>query len=124
MDLIELNLNKGRQRQGSPEEVRERCLVEVVFELSLEGQRKQTLKDEAGRAFQAEGTARAKRGGGRVWSMCREGTSQHEEQAGWTGSWGGSRQTARSASEESALNGACLALWPPCGQHSGRGRVS
>lgn len=48
--------------------------MEVASELSLEGQRNQTLKDEAGRAFQREGTAWAK--GGR-W----EGTQSVEEKA-------------------------------------------
>lgn len=43
--------SKGGQRvKVTPRGVRESCLV-VVSELSLEGHKSQTLKDEAGRAF-------------------------------------------------------------------------
>lgn len=52
------NTTKGAQESGLLQGgVRESCLVKVVSELSPEGQRNQPLKDEVGRAFQAEGTA-------------------------------------------------------------------
>lgn len=56
---------RGPKSQAARGGIREGCLVEAVSGLSLEGRRNQTLRDAAGRAFQAEGQPGQRAGGGR-----------------------------------------------------------
>lgn len=55
--LLGTQTTKGQESRSLRGEVQASCLVEAASELSIEGQKDQTLKEEAGRAFQAEGTA-------------------------------------------------------------------
>lgn len=74
-----------------------------MSEPSLEEQRNQTLKDEAGMAFQAEPRQRV--GGGKVHSMCRE-----RQQPAWLGSEDPKEQVAGPASG-AGLQGHRDLLW-------------
>lgn len=96
--------------------IREGCLVEAVSGLSLKGRRNQTLRDAAGRAFQAEGWPGQGVGGGRQYRRERHQpawlrSEVPQEQVGWTGK-GLSPDSLRPASGREWIAGGIPA---PCG---------